>query len=182
MEFDIAKWLNGKKTDTVLLEHVGDFTSDYIDSVLPSMESQLEGLSDGVKKKVFHIFVECIQNLYHHIEPISSLKDSFGSDRIGAILLVRDGEGCRITTGNFVKKEKEQFLKKKIDQLNLLSPDEVKRLYRETINNSAFSEKGGAGIGMIDMARKTGNKLNYQFYPVKGASDILFYSFDVLIN
>lgn len=184
MEFDIAKWLKGKKTDTVLLEHVGDFTSDYIDSVLPSMEGQLDsnGISDSLRKKVFHIFVECIQNLYHHIEPISSLKDTFGSDRIGAILLVKDGDGCRITTGNFIKKEKEAFLQKKIDQLNTLSVDEVKRLYRETINNSAFSEKGGAGIGMIDMARKTGNKLHYQFYPVKGASDLSFYSFDVLIN
>ncbi|MCQ2203776.1 MAG: SiaB family protein kinase [Bacteroidales bacterium] len=184
MEFDIANWVNEKKTDNVLLEHVGDFTSDYIDSVLPSIEAQFDDkiASDNIRKKVFHIFVECIQNLFHHIEPISCLTSVFGSDRIGAILLVKDEAGYRISTGNFIKKEKEKFLQNKIDQLNTLSADEIKRLYRETINNSTFSAKGGAGIGMIDMARKTGNKLHYQFYPVKGNADILFYSFDVLIN
>lgn len=184
MEFDIAKWIDGKKTDCVFLEHVGDFTSSYIDSVLPSMEQKLDSanVSDSVRKKCFHIFVECIQNLFHHIDPIDELKDTYGSNKIGAILFVKEGDSCRITTGNFIRKEKKKFLQNKIDQLNMLSADEVKRLYRETINNSSFSEKGGAGIGMIDMVRKTGNKLRYEFYPVKGSSDVLFYSFDVIIN
>lgn len=184
MEFDIDKWVTEKETDKVILEHVGDFTSDYIDSLLPSMEKSLINNieNESIRKKAFHIFVECIQNLYHHIEPIDDLLPIYKSDKIGAIVMVKENNGCRVTTGNFIKKEQESFLKNKIDQLNRLSSDEVKRLYRETINNSAFSEKGGAGIGMIDMARKTGNKLNYQFLPVKGAPDMLFYSFDVTIN
>lgn len=184
MEFDIKNWIEKKRTDVVLLEHVGDFTSEYIDSILPTMEQAINNKieAESTKKKAFHIFVECIQNLYHHIEPLNSVKQIFGSDKMAAILLVKEGDGCRVTTGNFVTKGKEEFLQKKIDQLNTLSLDEVKRLYRETINNSAFSEKGGAGIGMIDMARKTGNKLHYQFYPVQGDPDTVFYSFDVFIN
>ena len=184
MEFDIENWIKKKRTDTVLLEHVGDFTSSYIDSVLPTMEKALDSQieADNIRKKVFHIFVECIQNLYHHIEPLGVAKSLGGSERVGAILLVKDGDGCRVTTGNFVTKSKEVMLQKRIEQLNSLSVDEVKRLYRETINNSSFSEKGGAGIGMIDMARKTGNKLHYQFYPVQGDPDTVFYSFDVYIN
>lgn len=184
MKFDIDNWINEKKTGTVLLEHVGDITSDYIDLVLPSVENKINASieSESVRKKVFHIFVECIQNLFHHVDPIKELTGEYDSDRTGVILLVKEDDGCRVTTGNFIEKGKESFLKNKIDQLNNLSMDEVKRLYRETINNSAFSEKGGAGIGMIDMVRKTGNKLNYKFYPVKGNSDIEFYSFDVLIK
>jgi len=152
MEFDIDKWITEKETDKVILKHVGNFTSDYIDSVLPSIEDSLNSNieNESIRKKAFHIFVECIQNLYHHIEPINDLLPIYNSN--------------------------------KIDQLNKLTTDEIKRLYRETINNSAFSAKGGAGIGMIDMARKTGNKLNYQFLPVKGAPNMLFYSFDVTIN
>ncbi len=184
MEFDINKWVSEKETNQVILEHVGDFTSDYIDSLLPSMEENLNNNieNENIRKKAFHVFVECIQNLYHHIEPISELVPVFNSSKIGAIVMVKEDNGCRVTTGNFIKKEQEHYLKNKIDQLNKLSTDEIKRLYRETINNSAFSEKGGAGIGMIDMARKTGNKLKYQFLPVKGAPDMLFYSFDVTIN
>jgi hypothetical protein len=31
------------------------------------------------------------------------------------------------------------------------------------LSNSEFSSKGGAGLGLIEMAKKTGNKLDYDF-------------------
>ena len=36
-------------------------------------------------------------------------------------------------------------------------------IYRETITNGVFSDKGGAGLGFIEMAKITSNKLGYQF-------------------
>ena len=63
-----------------------------------------------------------------------------------------------------------------------MDASEIKQLYRDTINNQDFSSKGGAGIGMIDMARKTGNKLLYDFYDVKDNPGVVFFSFDVCIN
>jgi hypothetical protein len=34
------------------------------------------------------------------------------------------------------------------------------------LSNSELSSKGGAGLGLIEMAKKTGNKLDYDFYPI----------------
>ena len=34
------------------------------------------------------------------------------------------------------------------------------------LNNSGFSEKGGAGLGLVEMARKSGQKLEYDFEQV----------------
>ena len=34
------------------------------------------------------------------------------------------------------------------------------------LSSSEFSSKGGAGLGLIEMAKKTGNKLDYDFVPV----------------
>ena len=75
-DFSLQKWFAKKHVGKVILEHSGDFTSEYIDSVLPKIE---EGLIqciefENVRKKAFHIFVECIQNLYHHVEPIEGLE------------------------------------------------------------------------------------------------------------
>lgn len=184
MVFELNKWLDNKREGDVIVEHIGDFTSAYIDSVLVDVESKLdeEVNIDNVRKKVFHIFVECIQNLYHHVEQIDGLEHLFGSRKMGAILLVRDGSFFRVTTGNFVSKDKEEMLRDRIEVLNSMTEAEVKALYRETINNMEFSKKGGAGIGMIDMARKTGNKLKYNFYEVMGKPDLLFFSFDVHVS
>lgn len=182
--FDLNAWMKRKSTDSVMIEHVGGFTSEYIDSVLPAVEQGLNRFVDqeNIRKKAFHIFVECIQNLYHHIESNPSLIEEYGDDKLGAIVLTTDGSSCRVTTGNFIPREKKAILENRIDRLNAMDASEIKQLYRDTINNQDFSSKGGAGIGMIDMARKTGNKLLYDFYDVKDNPGVVFFSFDVCIN
>lgn len=184
LEFDLDAWMKRKSAGSVLIEHVGEFSSEYIDSVLPKVEQNLNEHVDqeNIRKKAFHIFVECIQNLYHHIEPNPSLVKDFGDDKLGAIVMIKDENGCRITTGNFVPKEKMPVLMSRIDNLNAMDAAQIKQLYRDTINNMTFSAKGGAGIGMIDMCRKTGNKLEYDFYDVKDNPDVKFFSFDVNIS
>jgi len=36
-------------------------------------------------------------------------------------------------------------------------------LYKQQIKEGKLSEKGGAGLGFIDIAKKSGNKIEYQF-------------------
>ncbi|MBQ3634184.1 MAG: SiaB family protein kinase [Bacteroidales bacterium] len=184
MEFNMDRWMADKRSGEVLIEYVGDVTSSYIDSVLPVMEQELHDKIevDGVRKKAFHCFVECAQNLFHHIEPESGVEERFGCGRMGVIVMSKEGEQCRITTGNFIPKEKQPILQKQIDRINALDETELRSLYRETMNNKRFSEKGGAGIGMIDMARKSGNKLKCDFYTIKELPLLLFFSFDVFIS
>lgn len=184
MAFDMDKWIAEKTNGEVLIEHIGDFSSTYIDSVIPDMEKQLNSKIDkeNVRRKAFNIFVECIQNLYHHVESDKQVGTLFGNDRLGFLFLTKEGGQCRITTGNFVHGEKTAELRKRIDYLNSLSEDQLKELYRSSVNANEFSDKGGAGLGMIDIARKSGNKLICQFYSVKEIPNLKFFSFDVTIG
>ena len=36
-------------------------------------------------------------------------------------------------------------------------------MYKQQIKSGSLSDRGGAGLGLIDIARKTGKKLEYQF-------------------
>jgi hypothetical protein len=44
--------------------------------------------------------------------------------------------------------------------------EEIKEVYRQMLNEAEFSSKGGAGLGLIEMAKKTGNKLDFDFLPI----------------
>jgi len=48
------------------------------------------------------------------------------------------------------------------------------------LNNGEMSDKGGGGLGMIDIARKTGEKLNYNFMPVDDSYS--FFSLNIKIS
>ena len=64
----------------------------------------------------------------------------------------------------FVNSAKIKFLKEKIDKINSLSKDELKDMYKFILNHQKISAKGGGGLGLVDIARKTGKKLVYKFY------------------
>ena len=75
-----------------------------------------------------------------------------------------------IQTGNYIDTESADELKGRLDLINNMDKDELKRYYQETLNNGSMSDKGTAGLGMIDIARKSGNKLEYQFLPISDNS------------
>jgi hypothetical protein len=45
-----------------------------------------------------------------------------------------------------------------------------------------LSEKGGAGLGFIDIARKTGNKLEFHFLPIDEESSFFLLTSSVSRN
>ena len=38
-------------------------------------------------------------------------------------------------------------------------------MYKFILNHQRISAKGGGGLGLVDIARKTGKKMIYNFYP-----------------
>jgi hypothetical protein len=59
--------------------------------------------------------------------------------------------------------ENVEKLEEKIKRINRSSHEEIKELYKFILNHQRISAKGGGGLGLVDIARKTGNKLEYSF-------------------
>ncbi|MFI5150698.1 MAG: DUF6272 family protein, partial [Bacteroidia bacterium] len=85
-----------------------------------------------------------------------------------------------IITGNYIKSRNVSGLKNRLDEINKLSKEELKDYYKMVLNNGEMSDKGGGGLGMIDIARKTGEKLNYNFMPVDDSYS--FFSLNIKIS
>jgi hypothetical protein len=82
-------------------------------------------------------------------------------------MIGKQADSYIITSGNPIKNDHMDFLKRKLDEINGLGMDGLKALYKEIIKGgSGLTEKGGAGLGFVDMARKSGQKLEYGFEPI----------------
>ena len=64
-----------------------------------------------------------------------------------------------IMTANKVHIEDVDNLVFAINQVNDATKEELKEMYKIQLKEGSISERGGAGLGLIDIARKTGNKL-----------------------
>jgi hypothetical protein len=69
-------------------------------------------------------------------------------------------------TGKFIPTNKIANIKSKIDNINSMEKAELKKLYKEILYNGEFSDKGTAGLGFVEIARKTGQKLSYEFHKI----------------
>ena len=165
MSFDFKTWYSEAKEGTLLVKYKGAISGDLIMDILNIIEKKLNSMNEKArtKKKIYNVLVETLQNLYHHIDKLPEQKEEANTG-IAAFTLCKTDENYKIYTGNFVHNSKIQLLKDRIDQINYLTKDELKSLYKLILSNQEFSEKGGGGLGMIDIARKTGNKLEYHFY------------------
>ena len=171
----------------VVLSFEGVITSELLDCVFADAEAKLKADKEEprVIKKVYNILVEALQNLFHHLEPPP---DEFfnGSEykkgsHYAFFCMTKENRGVyRITTGNFVKNQTGYFLRDRIEQLNYLSQDELKDLYKIVLNNDEFSAKGGGGLGFIEMARKSGNKFGFAL--LRQNKEYSFFVFEVLIS
>lgn len=160
----------------------GDITSDLISKVLEVVESGMDDHNESskIRKKVYNVLVESLQNLYHHIEELpGELHNEFGT-KFGMLVVNRISGKYKISTGNFVTQDKVDVLKNKIDKINSMGRDELKDMYKFILNHQRLSEKGGGGLGLVDIARKTGNKLEYTFEPYNDTYQ--FFNLDVFID
>ncbi|MCX7986985.1 MAG: SiaB family protein kinase [Bacteroidales bacterium] len=183
MHFNFDEYYNKLNDDgEVILAYHGTITADGINGVLEAVESKLDGMGidPKVKKKVYNVLVEGLQNLYHHIDELPQDFAPQFAHKFGVVVVRKKEECIKITLGNFINVKKTAYLKDKIDKINSLSEDELKDMYKFILNHQKLSVKGGGGLGLLDMARKSGNKLGYEFFEFN--SDYQFFSLDITIN
>lgn len=182
MSFDINEYYSRLNGGDVLMAFKGSISSDLISNVLEVVESKMDEFreSSKIRKKVYNVLVESLQNLYHHIEvlPEEMLKEF--DDKFGILVVSRQDDRYKISTGNFISQSKVDVLRNKIDKINSMSKDELKDMYKFILNHQRLSDKGGGGLGLVDIARKTGNQMDYTFE--KYNDNYYFFNLDAYID
>jgi hypothetical protein len=163
----------------LILVYEGEFTQEITKSVLAMAERNMESVGEelNIKRKVFNVMVECLQNICKHADDIS-LEESLKNSAI--FMIGKHANEYIITSGNPIANDKISGLSKKLEQINGLDKEGLKALYKEIIKNGDLSDKGGAGLGFVDMARKSGQKLEYDFQPINDS--ISFFSLKTTIS
>ncbi len=170
-EFDLHQQMD---PNNIVLVYEGKFDQQITKSVLLMAERNIDSLQEDptIKRKVFNVIVECLQNIAKH--------GGQDHDEHPAIFMIgREEEEYIISSGNVVDDSYVKDLKSKIDRINSLDNEGLKDLYKQIMKDNSISEKGGAGLGLVDMARKSGGQLSYHFKDLD--QDIQYFSFQVNI-
>jgi hypothetical protein len=157
--YDLHRTMMSQK---LILVYQGDFTQETTKSILAMAERNIDssGEDANIKRKVFNVMVESLQNIVKHSD---ELVDGAVHSHAAIFLIGREDNRYTIMAGNPIRKSNVDSLTEKLDRINGLDKEGLKDLYKEIIKNTTISEKGGAGLGFVDMARKSGGKLEFEF-------------------
>jgi len=141
--------------------YYGDFSDQINDALVPLAEVVIgnSNVDMKIRKRAFYIFVECIQNVNRHHCKEKRLK-TFPKE-IFSIRQKKDR--FNIAFGNVLDSSLVGDLKSKIDVLNQTSVEDLNIEYKRILRDTILSKLGGAGLGLIEVARKSGNKIKYNF-------------------
>ncbi|OFX20667.1 MAG: hypothetical protein A2033_05145 [Bacteroidetes bacterium GWA2_31_9] len=164
------------KNDNLSLLYQGIMNDSLTELVVQLSESNFESLMipQKVTNKVSFIMVECFQNIVRHGIDDEPFGNFFQTRTLPSFSYV--------TSANLVEKENISEIENAILSLNKLSKDELKELYLNNLSGGVFSSKGGAGLGLIEMARKSSNKLEYSFVPFNKDKSHFFLSTKIINN
>jgi len=107
------------------------------------------------------LLCESFQNIVRHTQ--GNIESKVELDLLNGYFSFNNiDEDYRINSINpIIEKDKEKAVSS-LDIVNNKNALELRELYKKKLSEGEFSEKGGAGLGFIQMARKTGKKILYR--------------------
>lgn len=140
----------------------GYFTHNITKKILFLADTNIQKVTyqATLQKRIYYIMVEGLQNITRHQDEIANRN---AEKYPGIFAIQKNGDKYFISTGNLVSNENIPSLKDKLDTINSLDQEDLRKFHREMLSSGNMSDKGGAGLGLIEMSRKSGNKLLYSF-------------------
>jgi len=173
----LAEFHDHLKKAKIILAYDGVLSKDIVAAFLTRIKIDIEKTSvpKKEKKRFFSIVVECIQNLSKH-GTVSELSDAHF-----LVLVEKENSTLKISTGNVVKNETQETIQALINNVNNKNKSELREMYKNGISKNVLTKKGEASLGLIDIARKSNQKLKYQFKKIDNNTSFFIFQTQIHI-
>ncbi len=177
LQSDFIESLKGK----TMIAFNGVMSQDAIVGLGEVLRSELHQYHPlNVVNKVFAVFIEMTQNILHYsIDKCETNGKIIGK---GGVFVMRIPGGYNLVAVNLVSEKQKTYLENKCETVNGFSEDEIKDHYLNRRKRVTEGESKGAGLGFIDMVRRSGNPIDYLFEPVEAEQYYFFLSSRIIIE
>ena len=159
----LQRTLHGRGADAVesdvVLSYTGSLDGATSDALLMLAERGVWSAGGSRKevRRIANVLIECLENVVRH-----GWVDDRGETHL-FLTLERTPLGYQIQAGNLVDLEMAAELRSRLVEVNGMSHEELRRRYVEVLCDGSITARGGAGLGLLSMAKKAQGPLDYQF-------------------
>lgn len=161
--------------ESIHLCYSGEFTPELINVLLMMAKKNVD--ERGVLKKVYNIMIESLENLTRHATQNND-------ENYPAIFVIgKDDQHHYLATGNKIPASEQEGLEYRLKKVNQLDKKGLRAWYNEVLlSDDMPTDKSGAGLGIIDIALKSGHPLDYEFVKMDHDENHLFFVLKMKVN
>ena len=169
--FDMMEHHKMLRDNKITLVYSGPLWAEGISGVAGTLKKRMEfdELPLETSQEVFSVFVEQMNNMLMYSaekEQYDAPGEPHSEAPKGTFILGTKGKAYFIQTGNLMKTESVESVKSRIDYLNTLDKQELRKYFKEQSRiETVDPESKGAGLGLIEVARRISSKIEYVFTP-----------------
>lgn len=119
----------------------------------------------GKMKRLFSIFLEMSQNLMRYSAHREKLEESETETGVGMVLVAELEDYYLISAANQIESHRLIIVSNQIELVNNCTKEELKAMYLERRKLPPPPGSKGAGLGIIDIARKSDTPIEFQTWP-----------------
>ena len=136
-------------------EYEGEAIFENVNNQLIALNKKLESVDLPliVSKRIYSISIELLYNTVYH-----GANSDLGK-KTTHLTINSDDKHIYITSTNYILHNETEIFRSTLCKLNELGFDELRKMKAHQIKNGGITEKGGAGLGLIDICMKSGNKV-----------------------
>lgn len=164
-KFDLYNLKQTVNRHGVLISFAGPFSHGIIEELGRAVTRYLEAeaITKGSLTDVFSVFIEQTQNVRNYAIKMEAAGNTDHDFVSGIVTIGRNEQHHVVCSGNFLRNSDAPGLIARLDQLHGLDKKELKTLYKQQLRSERNPGEGG-GLGLIDMARKASQPLEYEIY------------------
>ncbi|MEO8587960.1 MAG: SiaB family protein kinase [Flavobacteriales bacterium] len=147
----------------------GRFHDEHTASLITLGEESLnDARADrAYRQRLSYVMVEAYQNILRHRAALAPELES-GAGR-SLFMLRSHAAGDEIVAMDPVTEAEVPALKASLERIGGLDLRQLKELFLRSLQDGSRSERGGAGLGLIEMARRSGHRLRHALTPIDAA-------------
>lgn len=150
---------NVLRDNKVIMAYNGAVSDELMLTLADMLKARLIAHDDSKRSKlIFSVFMEGVQNLIWH--------GSGQDDDAGMILITERDNEITIMCGNRILKTETLQLKERLHLIEGADKDTIRQMYREGMSNASEHEGPGAGLGLLEIARRSTQPISYTFEEV----------------
>lgn len=163
----------------ILISFSGPFSHSIIEEVGIAAKNYLEAKTEerGTISDVFSIYIEQTQNVRKYVQQRNLMQ--YGMDS-AIVVISQAGDEYTVASGNFVLNADVVPMQERLTEVNALDKEELKQRYRLELRKERKPESLGAGVGILEMARRASHKLAFTFEEV--TSEFSFFTLSVTVG